>query len=313
MSDIDRLVNIVLSGSLTRQPFDSVAHWFVGFNVQTRQFDQSIERAILGGRLSPNVSFAFTSAYQSAIEYLFQPKDIELASFCVTEKKGNHPKAIETSLSIESGQVKLSGKKQFVSGANDAQRLYIACLDRRENSHQDAEGRPKIVMVSVPATEAGVNIEKMPALGFVPEVSHGKLYLDQVRITPEQILDGDGYLNYVKAFRTVEDMHVLASLVAYRLGEAVEGDWPQRFLEGHVSLLLALHSLSQMNLNLPAAHIALAACRASFHELINQTDSFFETSQPDAFSSWCRDRVLLNVAKDAHLTRTERAWQDFRR
>tara|TARA_R110001592_G_scaffold67059_1_gene205880 strand:+ start:56614 stop:56973 length:360 start_codon:yes stop_codon:yes gene_type:complete len=50
--------------------------WFEDFNCQTRCFVQPIDRAILGGRFSLNVSFAFASDYQSAIEALLAEMDL---------------------------------------------------------------------------------------------------------------------------------------------------------------------------------------------------------------------------------------------
>jgi hypothetical protein len=311
MTDTDRLIETLLSSSLERKSYDSMAEWFKGFNQQTRHFTRPIDRAILGGRLSLNVGFAFASAYQSAIEALFKPDDILLSSFCVTEEQGNHPRAIETRLFEESGELYLSGHKTFVSGANDSQRLYVACRDERDGTGLDAQGRPLIKMVVAKTKSQGLEIQAMPALGFVPEVSHGKLKLNNVPIIEEQICAGDGYLNYVKAFRSYEDLHVLASISAYRLAEAIAGKWPRDSLEAHIALILAIRSLSEMDLSKPTAHIALAACRSNLEELIVSTNSLYEQSNSEFYKLWCRDQVLLNVARLAHLKRTQRAWSMF--
>lgn len=308
-NNIDGLINILLSSSIERKTFNTMADWFKDFNQQTRRFDAPIDRAILGGRLSLNMSFAFVSAYQSAIETLFKPQDILLSSFCVTEEKGNHPRNIETRLFKKAGQLFISGSKKFVSGANDSQCLYVACRDEREGNGLDSEGRPLIKMVKLFAESEGLDIQAMPALGFVPDVSHGKVFLNKLAISEQQICEGDGYIHYVKAFRSVEDLYVLAAITAYRLGEAVEGKWPTATLERHISLILAIRSLSKMDLNSSAAHIAISACRTSFEELIAQTNSLYEQSKPESYQWWCRDQVLLNVAKTAHQKRTQKAWE----
>tara|TARA_R110002072_G_scaffold47597_2_gene130756 strand:+ start:24214 stop:25176 length:963 start_codon:yes stop_codon:yes gene_type:complete len=311
MSDADRLINILLSPSLERKTFGSMAEWFKDFNQQTRQFLKPLDRAMLGGRLSLNVGFAFTSGYQSAIEALFKPEKIQLSSFCVTEEKGNHSRAIETRVFKRSDELFVSGGKSFVSGANDSECLYIACRDERNGSGVDADGRPIIKMISIKTESEGIDIQAMPALGFIPEVSHGKVILNNVAVNEEKIFSGDGYLNYIKAFRSYEDLHVLAAITGYRLGEAMDGLWPQDVLEKHIALLLALRSLSNMNLNKPAAHIGLATCRAQMHELIMGTDAFFEQKNSQAYDLWMRDKVLLNVAQTAHQKRTQRAWESF--
>lgn len=308
MADAERLINILLSPSVKRATFDTMAEWFNDFNQQTRQFSQAIDRAILGGRLSLNLGFSFSSAYQSAIEALFKPTDIRLSSFCVTEEKGNHPRSIETRLYSESGQLFLSGNKKFVSGANDSQCLYVACRDERDGTGIDLQGRPIIKMLAIKAESEGVEIQKMPKLGFIPEVSHGKVSLNAVAIADHQILKGDGYLDYVKAFRNYEDLHVLAAVTAYRLGEAIDGKWPKHMLEQHISLILAIRALANMDLSQASTHIGLAACRSQFNELIDQTNNTFEQNAPTAFQAWTRDKVLLTIAKSAHFKRTEGAW-----
>ena len=308
-SDAGRLINILLSSSLERRTFGAMADWFKDFNQQTRHFSQAIDRAMLGGRMSANVGFTFSSAYQSAIEALFNPTEILLSSFCVTEEQGNHPRSIQTRLFEDAGQLLVTGSKSFVSGANDSQCLYIACRDERNGNGFDADGRPIIKMLSLKTDIEGVDVKAMPALGFIPEVSHGKVTLNNVLVTQTQVYPEDGYVGYVKAFRSYEDLYVLAAIVAYRLGEAVDQTWPEPFLEEHVSLVLALRSLSDMDLTKPAAHIGLAACRSQLTVLIEKTNTLFSKSDPEGYQRWCRDKVLLNIAQKAHEKRTTGAWE----
>lgn len=307
-SDAERLINILLSASVQRKSFNSMADWFNDFNQQTRPFSQAIDRAILGGRLSLNLSFAFSSAYQSAIEALFKPTEILLSSFCVTEEQGNHPRSIHTRLFEENGQLWVSGNKSFVSGANDSQCLYIACRDERNGNGFDADDRPIIKMLRLTTDRDGVNVSPMPALGFIPEVSHGKVSLNCVLVKQSQVYPEDGYVDYVKAFRSYEDLHVLAAIASYRLGEAIDQKWSESVLEEHVSLILALRSLSDMDLRKSVAHIGLAACRSQMTALIDKTNSIFSKTHPERYQLWCRDKVLLNIAQKAHEKRTQGAW-----
>jgi len=309
MNDSETLLNILLSPSIKRQRFASMAEWFKSFNQQTRQFDLPLDRALLGGRFSSNVSFAFAAAYQSAIEALFQPEQIALAAFCVSEKNGNHPRAIESCLIQQANQTVISGRKSFVSGAADAQLLYVACQDKRSGDGFDATGRSLIKVVKLDAGQAGVEIQNLPALGFVPDIAHGSVTLREVQLSAEMILPGDGYLDYVKSFRSYEDVHVLAAIAAYRLGEAIEGKWPKQIIETHISLILALRALVGMNLQQAAAHIALAAIRTQLEDLLSRSEAHFQTSNPQAYSDWQRDKRLLNIARQAHQTRTASAWQ----
>jgi hypothetical protein len=255
------------------------------------------------------VGFSFSGAYQSAIEALFCLQDPLLASVCVTETGGNHPRAINTRLYLEDGDLCLSGEKSFVSGAKDAGMIYVACKDLRSGDGIDSEGRPQIKMISLKTDLQGVNIQEMPSLGFVPEVSHGKVTLEAVCLSESDVLQGDGYLGYVKAFRTYEDLHVCAAMAGYRLGEALEFHWGADVVEEHLSLVLSLREVSSMDLNSAVAHIALSACRTQLDKLIESTNEVFEKTNPDGFVSWQRDSKLLKVASKAHETRTRRAWQ----
>ena len=163
MTNANRLIETLLNSGLQRKSFDSMAAWFGSFNQQTRLFEGSIDRAILGGRLSLNVGFAFTSGYQSAIESLFQTGDVQsdelrLSSLCVTEAKGNHPRAIEARLYLDGGRYFIEGNKQFVSGACDSQLIYVACRDETTGSGFDDEGKPKLKVVTIPTQSQGVAI-----------------------------------------------------------------------------------------------------------------------------------------------------------
>jgi hypothetical protein len=297
-----------------------MAQWFTYFNQQTRQYPMSIDRAILGGRCSLNVGFAFAAGYQSAIEALFcssEPEGPQLSSFCVTELKGNHPSAIEASLYETEGKLFVDGHKRFISGANDAQVIYVVCRDQRfgddfeERNTSAPLARAVLKVVKIPTNHSGVNIEAMPALGFVPEVSHGQVHLDHVALSETQILSGDGYSAYVKAFRSHEDLHVLAAITAYRLGEAIDFEWGSQLVEAHLSLLVSLRAISFMPLSEPGSHILLSATRQQLMQLIAQSNAIFEAKSPDSFLCWQRDQVLLDLANKAQHARTEKAWRNF--
>lgn len=305
----DQLVNILLSPAFHRPSFDSTKNWFQAFRQQTGMFSLSIDRALLGGRMSQCLGYAFAAGYQSAIEALFDADSTQLAAFCVSETGGNHPRSIQTRLAKQANLLSLHGEKSFVSGAHDAQNLYIACLDVREGNGLDHAGRPCLKIVQISSDLPGVELHALPPLGFIPEVRHGKVSLQEVEISPTMILPGDGYLDYIKPFRSYEDVHVLAAVSAYRLAEAIQGHWPDAYIDQYLALIMALRSLSQMSLNNAPAHIGLAAIREQFDELVKQTDPFFESTNPAGYEHWIRDRRLLQVAKAAHEKRTHAARQ----
>jgi len=292
--------------------------WHQNFLNATEQLPSTLEQAALGGRISDNISYAFSAGYQSAIQSLFKPDTRSLASVCITEKEGNHPKNINSTLSKHQQIWQLDGSKSFITGANDAKHLYIAVAEnlasgkpKNENTNeQTIEDRPKIKMLSVPADQLGIQITGMPPLPFVPEISHGTAVFEQVTIQASQILKGDGYSQYIKPFRTHEDIHVLAAIIGFRVGEAIESNWSKSSIEAHLMLLSSLLSLRTENFSTPALHIIFSGCRAQFKALVQQTDDEFKQKNKEGFNNWKRDKALLDIASKAHTLRTHRAWDD---
>ena len=278
--------------------------WYQQFKTLTASVTDSTERALLGGIASTRVGFAFVAGYQSAIERLFDMQDQRLSSVCVTETAGNHPRHIQARLETRSDGMRLHGDKQFVSGAEHAERIFVAC-----KTGEDKTGRPQLKMVQIDLPAEGVDITPLPELGFVPEVSHGKVHFDTVNITSLQVLPGDGYTDYVKPFRTAEDIHVLCALTAYRLACGLRQQWPQALLEAHMAILSGLHQVAQQNIQAPATHLQLAGLRQQMTQLIECSDPLFEQADAAGYACWVRDRKLLKVAKGAHEKRTENAWQ----
>lgn len=247
---------------------------------------------------------AFASAYQSAIENLVGQAQLPLSSFCVTEAGGNHPRAIETRLVDVDGQWHVDGQKSFVSGGEDAETLFVAAKTGLQNN-----GQPDLKLVKVSKSSPNVEITPMPALKFVPEVSHGKVALKNVLVEDSSILEGDGYARYIKPFRTIEDIHVLGAALGYRMGEAIANNWSKPSIELHLQLILAVRAVAQMDVSASATHIALAGLREAADRLIEESDQEFAERNPASFAEWKRDKVLLKVAEKAHLKRTQKAWE----
>ncbi|MDX1453106.1 MAG: acyl-CoA dehydrogenase family protein, partial [Oleiphilaceae bacterium] len=280
--------------------------WYHAFCGLTQSQTLAFDRATLGGVTSQCVAFAFVAGYQSAIEQLFGEKDQRLSSLCVTEAEGNHPRAIKSLLEQKHEYWLLSGSKQFVSGAEDAQRLFVAC-----NTGCNASGNPRIKIVRIDLPHEGVCINALPELSFIPEVSHGKVVFENVKVTPDAVLEGDGYSDFVKPFRTAEDIHVLGAVLAFRLGLGLRQAWSPALLEEHLALLGCLRQLAQLDYKAPMTHLQLAGVRHQLSHLIASSDATFEAADPAAYVRWQRDRSLLKVAMTAHEKRTEKAWQNL--
>lgn len=281
--------------------------WFEHHHLATSDVQSSINRAVVGGFCFRQTSFAFASAYQSAMESMFKLERQSIAALCHTEKGVRKPRDMQTAISTHNGKMVVNGAKSFVSGGADAQTLFVSALDRREgmNSEQAA-----VRIIRMEANRKGIEAKALPTLPFVPELSHAALALSQVTISEEDILDGDGYVDFIKPFRTEEDIHILAALSGQRLRIAL--DQKQLNIATRlISLISGIQSLETASRNSACCHLQLAGIKASFEDIVALQAPFIAESLPIFHSAWERDKALLSIAEQAQAIRTERAWHHF--
>jgi hypothetical protein len=273
---------------------------------QYTQWRTPFARAVAGGFCSGSIGIAFTSGYQAALQALAPTRvDYNAASFCVTESAGNKPSSIQTRLTASTaGHWILSGEKSFVSGADHARRLLVAATDG-----QDEQGRNRLVMVQVETDQPGVAIQVLPPLPFAPDALHGSVRFDQVAITPEQRLPGDGYAQYVKPFRTIEDIHVSAAILGYLVRIARQYGFPPSSLEQLLALIWLHQPLAGAAPAEPTTHLALAGARQLMESVLAALEACWAQVDPAVASAWQRDKALLQIAGKARTQRTLRAWE----
>jgi alkylation response protein AidB-like acyl-CoA dehydrogenase len=259
----------------------------------------TIEQAMVGGAVADRPAYAFASGYQAALHSLVPglPR-ASLASLCVTESGGGHPRAIETTLVGR----RLVGEKKFATMSPVADVLLIAASEG-----DDGAGRKRLRLVEVPRLMPGITIEPMDELPFVPEVPHAKITLD-VDIDGETVLPGDGWLRFVKPFRTVEDLHVSAAIAAHVLAVASSHGFPRDLRERMLAGLTTLRALAAEPADDPAVHLALAGALATMRQTINDTESAWKNVPDEIAARWERDRAVLTVARTVREKRTEAAW-----
>ena len=263
-----------------------------------------IERAIAGGVLADRIGYAFASGYQAALTALVPSLDpLRVASFCVTEPNGNHPRAIETRLEHDGAIVVLTGEKRWSTMAPVADVLVVVA--RRGT---DAQGRPELAAVRVPRETPGLDVRAMPPPPFVPEVLHAELTLSGVRLPEDHVLPGDGFVSYSKAFRTVEDLHVNMAVLAYGAAVAARKGFSESIRERAAALLLSGCALAQKDPKLPETHLALAGLLQQGASLLTELDQEWERADDAERALWQRDRVLVQVAGKAREQRRIRAW-----
>jgi hypothetical protein len=287
---------------------ESVADWWPRHRAIAAEHPDTVQQAIVGGFVADRLGWAFASGYQAALHALFPdaPAD-RICALCVTEADGNSPKAIKSTLKSTSDGWILNGAKRWTTLGPKGSLFFVAARDEAASAE-----RPSIRVSKVLSEARGLQIKSMPDTRFVPEVPHAQLQFDNVKV--DSLLPGDGYDLYVKPFRTVEDIHVQAAVLAYLMREAQRLGWPEPWIERLSALLAAFSTLSNMPAAHAETHIGLAGALAIASGLIAETDAFWLKSATDpATMRWQRDKELLTVAGKARELRTKRAWDQLRK
>lgn len=260
---------------------------------------RSFERAVLGGLAADRLGLAFATGYRSAL--LSLTGESGHAAVCITEEGGGHPRAIRTRLTAKGDTVVVTGTKQWSTLAGRAQSLLVAA------SIGEREGRNRLKMVRVPVDAKGLTLHAMPPTPFIPEIPHFRLTLEEVSVPAEAVLEGDGYGRWIKPFRTVEDIHVVAAAAAHVVGVGRHAGWPAAALAEGLVVLGALSDLSERPPLDPATHLALGGVLTTFDRWLDRCNGHWEALEEPVRARWARDRGVLGVAGRVRAARFARA------
>lgn len=291
------MLRAVLAPGPPIEAADAVLFWAAHRRALSAAIDPW-EAAVRGGASADRLGYAFLAGYEAALGSLLPGRDrSRSAALCATERGGAHPRAIAAV--IEDGA--LSGEKTYVTLGEHAEELYVLA---RTGTRGD---RAELALARVPRAASGVLITPLPAPPFVPEIPHAAVRFEGVREL--EVLPGDGWADYVRPFRTVEDVHVHAAVLAWLAATAARHAWPRELPARALSLLLALRELSRADPSSPAVHVALAGAIALSRALVSDLEPSWEAAPSEERARWQRDRGLLEVAGKARALRLERAWQ----
>ena len=230
--------------------------------------------------------------------------DHELLAMCATEASGNRPRDIETRIADDGpGGVTVTGRKTWTT-------LGSACTGLLVVGRVDGGGetdRPALKIAKVDTHGQGVSLVEKPPLEFVPEVPHVAAVFDGAKA--EALLPGDGYSDFVKPFRTVEDTFIALAVQAWLVREGRARGWPRSFLESLIASQAGLAAVAAQPAGAPATHIALAGALARTNDLYQQADALWAGEQDAAAERWRRDRPLFQVAGKPRALRAQRAWE----
>ncbi len=266
-----------------------------------------IEAAIMGGFRSEILATAFAAGYQSALQSLFPdlPRDRKV-SLCVTEQGGGHPRAILTRLEKgSSGSYSLTGDKRWSTLSNQAALLLVVAREAEDPSTNRAVFR----VVRVDPQASGVAIVPMPETPFVPEIRHAEVSLRNVLVNEADIMAGDGYDEYVKPFRTVEDIHVHAAGAGYLMRLCRQYSFDKPLLERLVHVISSLISIAFEDPKHPVTHILLAGILAESSKILQDIDSALAKAAPDVHIKFAQDKPIFNIASRVRAERTVKAWE----
>ncbi len=243
--------------------YSSTEDWFSEYTQFTK--DKSpIEKAIYGGFTCQQFSFTFLAGYQAALERMFPSiAPNRLKALCISEAKGNHPKSMETTLVDH----RVTGLKTYVTAGSDAEHLLVLC-----KTAQRLNDRPLLKMVHIPSNSEHLEISNFE-LAFMREIKHGKLALKGVNIEAGQILEGDGFSDYARPFRTLEDICVGAAYQSMLLRQSIDNQWKEEIRDQLLLNIYSLKSLLDLPPSSPETILLLAAVERSFEALLPELES----------------------------------------
>lgn len=250
--------------------------------------------AVAGGRMMATPGLAFLVGYQAALRMLWPSAPLSLGALCATEQRSLRVADMQTRLH----DLRLSGRKDFVTAGDAADWLLIAA--RSEAPGDD----PCLSLAVVYPGEPGVRVEKLAAIPLMPDVSHGRVFLDNALC---ELLAGDGWDAYVKPFRTLEDIYVLSAMTAWLYGVGQDSDWPQALQLRLLALLAGCAEVSRQAPNNPCGHVLLGGLFAQFEGLKAEINQALAEGPPQWAAMWQRDQAVMDLAAGARAKRLAKA------
>lgn len=287
-----------LSSPLQSEDLDA---WWSLHQTAAQPFATTVGRAFAAGFAMDRLGFAFASGYAEALAHLVPTLAGHRAALCATEKGGGHPRAMETRLEEVDDRYRLVGEKSFVTlGAHAEELLVVACVGT------DDHERKKLRLVRIPKDRDGVRLVEGPPTPFVPEVPHARLILEGAKVGRDEVLEGDGYEDYVKPFRTVEDLHVMAASIGWIAQVMRRAEAPREQLEALGELATSCFALALVEPLDAAVHVVLGGAWRRFRALVSELP--WERTDETTRARFERDRALFEVAGSVRQQRLDIAW-----
>lgn len=299
---MDSVLDYLLTAPAEVAPLNDVPQAWRRHRDTAAMFDVPVDAALACGFGADRLGYAFLSGYQAALRALLpQLAPGELVSLCATEQGGGHPAAIRTTVTEQDGHWLVDGTKTFATLGETADRLVVI-----GSAGTDDRGRNRLAAVLVGTDQPSVARTPLPETPFIPEIPHATVTFTGARA---QLLPGDGYSGYLKPFRTIEDIHVLAAALGWLIRMGRRGAVARSLLEQLLADAATLRDLARAPASSPGVHIALGGVLAHFDELPRMAAPIWAAAEPEDVRRWERDLPLLRVAGKVRGLRLASAWQ----
>ncbi|MEV0682434.1 acyl-CoA dehydrogenase family protein [Nocardia sp. NPDC050378] len=276
---------------------DFAADW-ARHRARCADLTNSVDRAAVAGFDGVALGSAFLGGYQEALHALVPVlAPDELSSMCATEATGARPSAMTTTVA---GDGMVTGTKSFATLGTFASRFLVIA---RAGTHSDGKPRLRAVLV---AAGPQATVAPLPPLPFAPEIPHATVTFADA---PGETLPGDGYADYLKPFRTVEDLHVLAAVLGQLVRVGRQAQWPADALTALLALFAAVRGLSTEPAASAGVHIALAGVFDRCTALLTELEPHWDRVDQEIRQRWKRDAPLLGVAGKVRAARLATAWR----
>ena len=268
---------------------------------------------LLGGFVADRPAWAMVAGHQAAVRRLVWERGGQelipaggIVAFCASEEGGAHPRAVHSSLGeAPDGGFRLEGRKRWATLAPSAAALLVIASVGRDGD------RNRLRALCVPSDRRGIGIAPMDLQGRAPthpEVRHAIVDLNAVPVAAGEVLDGDGYTDAIKPFRTIEDLYIDAAMTAYNLALARRSRWPEAAVEDLLLLLVAAGALAFGPLDQPAAHLGVAALARATARVRADHEAHWALVDETAAEAWRRAAAGGGVAARAKELRRQGAW-----
>ena len=301
MMSFDELVAGVRRAAADDHPAPpDFAAWRAGFACRGTPFQAAVAAGLSAGQLA----FCFAGGYQAALRCLLPSLPATaFGALLLSEGKRQRPEELTTTLTPRGdGGFRLEGEKSWVTGALSADPLLV--IARRGT---DADGRVSAALVVLPPGLDGIRIEERRDMPFLAAVPHGRALFTGVEVEAAMVVEGDGWRDHARPFRTIEDVHVLAAMAAHAARQSVRDGWSPSLQAALLSCLARLSGCAQYAPGDPSGHLLLAAAERELQGCVAQINELLAGRDDDFPRDWRANHLLVALAAPARAKRLEKA------